>query len=38
MYALCIQFVGYGYGFIKATFVLQVLKKNPKTYFPELFF
>ena len=36
--AICIQFFGYGYGFIKTTFVLNILKKAPEEYFPELFF
>lgn len=36
--AVSVQFVGYGYGFLKSTLALQVLKKDPKTYFPKLFF
>lgn len=36
--AIVIQFVGYGFGFIKSTFAIKVLHKNPETYFPELFF
>ena len=36
--AIMIQFFGYGYGFLKSTFVLGVLKKNPKESFPQLFF
>jgi glycosyltransferase involved in cell wall biosynthesis len=36
--ALVIQFFGYGYGFLKSTIAIEVLKKNPETYFPNLFF
>ncbi|KAB1067277.1 glycosyltransferase [Tamlana haliotis] len=36
--AILIQFFGYGYGFLKSTWVVSVQKKNPKTYFPKLFF
>ena len=36
--AICIQFFGYGIGFIKSTFAMQLLRKNPEDYFPELFF
>ncbi|MCB0383606.1 MAG: glycosyltransferase [Psychroserpens sp.] len=36
--AICIQFFGYGFGFFKSTFVIQVLKKQPETYYPNLFF
>jgi glycosyltransferase involved in cell wall biosynthesis len=36
--AICIQFFGYGYGFIKSTLTIQILKKKPEDYFPELFF
>ncbi len=36
--AIGIQFTGYGYGFLKSTFVIFVLKKDPETYFPKLFF
>ncbi len=36
--ALFIQFFGYGYGFLKSTFFVSWLKRNPKKEFPELFF
>jgi len=36
--AIGIQFFGYGYGFIKSTFNLVVLGKNPEEAFPQLFF
>ncbi len=36
--AICIQFIGYGIGFLKATFVVGWLKRNPQTVFPKLFF
>ncbi|WP_034040263.1 glycosyltransferase [Wocania ichthyoenteri] len=36
--AICVQFFGYGYGFLKSTFAISVLKKNPETFFPQLFF
>ncbi len=38
IFAVCIQFIGYGYGFIKSTIMINVLKKNPKEVFPHLFF
>lgn len=36
--AICIQFAGYGYGFLKSTWAVSVLNKDPETYFPKLFF
>ena len=36
--AIVIQFFGYGYGFLKSTLAINVLNKNPETYFPKLFF
>lgn len=36
--AIIIQFLGYGYGFLKSTFALSVLRKKPKEAFPNLFF
>ncbi|WP_299368543.1 glycosyltransferase [Winogradskyella sp.] len=36
--AVVIQFFGYGYGFVKSTFRLLVLRKEPKEAFPHLFF
>lgn len=36
--AVCIQFFGYGMGFLKSTFWLNFSNKNPKELFPNLFF
>ena len=36
--AIVIQFFGYGYGFLKSALAINVLNKNPETYFPKLFF
>lgn len=36
--AICIQFVGYGYGFLKSTVAIGILNKNSETHFPKLFF
>ena len=36
--AVGIQFVGYGFGFLNSTYKLKILKKDPETDFPELFF
>lgn len=36
--AILIQFFGYGYGFIKSTINLVVLRKQPENAFPYLFF
>lgn len=36
--AICVQFFGYGYGFLKSTWAVGVLKKQPETRFPKLFF
>lgn len=38
VFAVGIQFLGYGLGFIKSIFVIGILKKDPEQYFPELFF
>ncbi|WP_418636697.1 glycosyltransferase [Winogradskyella sp.] len=38
LFAIIIQFVGYGYGFLKSTFNLVVLGKHPEEAFPQLFF
>lgn len=38
IWAMCIQFIGYGYGFMKSTLALEVLNKNEENYFPQLFF
>ena len=36
--AVVIQFVGYGYGFLKSTFWINFSKKKPREIFPKLFF
>lgn len=36
--AILIQFLGYGYGFLKSTFAVSLFNKNPETHFPKLFF
>ncbi len=36
--AVCIQFAGYGYGFLKSTILLYFTKKKPQELFPDLFF
>lgn len=36
--AIIIQFVGYGYGFIKSYVAIRILKRNPERIFPDLFF
>ena len=36
--AILVQFLGYGYGFLKSTFAVSVLNKEPELYFPQLFF
>lgn len=36
--ALFIQFFGYGLAFLKSTFFIRILKKDPKKKFPYLFF
>ncbi|MFB9054272.1 glycosyltransferase [Formosa undariae] len=36
--AILIQFEGYGYGFLKSFVTIQLLKKDAKLVFPELFF
>lgn len=36
--AILIQFLGYGYGFLKSTFIIGFLNKDPEKQFPELFF
>lgn len=38
MLAVLIQFFGYGLGFLKATFYIHWLKKDPQAQFPKLFF
>ncbi|WP_034057872.1 glycosyltransferase [Lacinutrix jangbogonensis] len=36
--AITIQFFGYGIGFLKATFFIGLLNRNPEIQFPKLFF
>lgn len=36
--AIFIQFFGYGYGFLKSTFYIKILKRQPEKQFPKLFF
>ena len=36
--AIFIQFFGYGSGFLKSFFYTEILKKNPRLIFPNLFF
>lgn len=36
--AIFIQFFGYGYGFLKSTLAIQLLRKDPEKRFPKLFF
>lgn len=36
--AVLIQFFGYGYGFLKSTIVIKLLRKRPEQQFPNLFF
>lgn len=38
LFAIVIQFFGYGIGFLVSTFTLEVLRKKPKESFPQLFF
>ncbi|MGB5818236.1 MAG: glycosyltransferase [Saonia sp.] len=38
LFAAAIQFVGYGYGFLKSTILVNFSKKNPEELFPGLFF
>ncbi|TWO31435.1 glycosyltransferase [Seonamhaeicola sediminis] len=36
--AICIQFMGYGLGFLESTWALTILNNDPETHFPKLFF
>ncbi len=38
VFAIFIQFFGYGFGFLKSYYYIHILKNNPKTKFPILFF
>lgn len=36
--AIMVQFIGYGYGFLKSNLLMLLIKKEPQVLFPELFF
>lgn len=38
VYAVLVQFAGYGYGFFTSVWQIKVLKKDPEAAFPQLFF
>ncbi|MGG8495119.1 glycosyltransferase [Tenacibaculum sp. TC6] len=38
IYAVCIQFFGYGIAFLQSTFYIRVLKRNPEEHYPTYFF
>ena len=38
VYAVIIQFAGYGFGFLKSFILVNFSKKNPRQLFPELFY
>jgi hypothetical protein len=38
LFAITIQFFGYGIGFLYATILINLLKKEPRQQFPDLFF
>lgn len=38
VFAVVVQMIGYGYGFLKSTLLVSILRKEPTTVFPELFF
>lgn len=38
IYAVFIQFFGYGLAFLKSTFYIRLLNRDPETQFPKLFF
>ncbi|WP_435622636.1 glycosyltransferase [Flagellimonas sp.] len=38
LFAALVQFTGYGYGFLKSTFLVNFSKKKPEVLFPKLFF
>jgi hypothetical protein len=37
IFAVCIQYLGYGLGFLKSVLFIKVLKKKPEEAFPNLF-
>ncbi|TLP81284.1 glycosyltransferase [Maribacter sp. ACAM166] len=38
LFATGVQFIGYGYGFLKSTICIKLSKKKPEALFPKLFF
>lgn len=38
VFAIAVQFIGYGIGFLKSTIAIKMLKENPEKRFPKLFF
>lgn len=38
VFAVLVQFFGYGLAFVKSSFFIRLLKKNPEKQFPQLFF
>ncbi|MCX7547429.1 glycosyltransferase [Xanthomarina sp. F1114] len=38
LYAIVIQFFGYGFGFLKSTILINFINKTPDNIFPDLFF
>jgi glycosyltransferase involved in cell wall biosynthesis len=38
LFAIAIQFIGYGYGFLKSTLALKIFNRKPEKQFPGLFF
>lgn len=38
MFAIGIQFIGYGYGFLKSNMALHIFNREPEKQFPDLFF
>ncbi|WP_282136104.1 glycosyltransferase [Seonamhaeicola maritimus] len=38
LWAIGVQFIGYGFGFLESTWAVGVLNKDPESHFPNLFF
>lgn len=38
LWAICIQFLGYGLGFLESTIAIHLLNKDPEVHYPKLFF
>ena len=38
VFAVFVQFFGYGIGYFQSTLYIKILKQNPEIQFPELFF